>query len=158
MLVLASCSQTPKETTPEEPKPALLEQEISYTADSISMKGFLVYDTAMEGTRPGVLVVHEWWGHNEHARNTARKHLRQSNPLEQRPQPHTWRTREDPLDAIWPRALEMLRRMPGVGAAVMSGSGATCVGVVPDIGTARQVARVIQVAEMGWWVAPVQML
>ena len=76
MLVLASCSQTPKETTPEEPKPALLEQEISYTADSISMKGFLVYDTAMEGTRPGVLVVHEWWGHNEHARNTARNTAR----------------------------------------------------------------------------------
>ena len=68
---------------------------------------------------------------------------------------------QGPAEVLAPeitRALEMLRRMPAVGAAVMSGSGATCVAVVPDIGTARQVARVIQVAEMSWWVAPVQML
>src|SRR5207237_6919287 len=25
------------------------------------------------GRRPGVLVVHEWWGHNEHARHQARR-------------------------------------------------------------------------------------
>jgi len=53
------------------------------------------------------------------SRNTARKHLRQSNPLEQRPQPHTWRTREDPLEAIWPRALEMLRTAPELEAGAL---------------------------------------
>ncbi|SMY06850.1 4-(cytidine 5'-diphospho)-2-C-methyl-D-erythritol kinase [Flavimaricola marinus] len=66
-----------------------------------------------------------------------------------------------PAEAITPevgRALTQLNRLPAVGAAVMSGSGATCVGLVPDIGTARQVARVMQVAEMGWWVAPAEML
>ena len=26
----------------------------------------------MKGKRPGILVVHEWWGHNEHARDRAR--------------------------------------------------------------------------------------
>jgi dienelactone hydrolase len=36
-------------------------------------KGYLAYDDAVTGKRPGVLVVHEWWGHNEHARNSARK-------------------------------------------------------------------------------------
>jgi len=36
------------------------------------MKGFLVYDESVEGKRPGVIVVHEWWGHNEYARNRAR--------------------------------------------------------------------------------------
>ena len=36
------------------------------------MKGFLVYDGSVEGKRPGVIVVHEWWGHNEYARNRAR--------------------------------------------------------------------------------------
>jgi 4-diphosphocytidyl-2-C-methyl-D-erythritol kinase len=66
-----------------------------------------------------------------------------------------------PAEAIAPeitRALALLRRLPAVQVAVMSGSGATCVGLVRDIGTAREVARVVQVAEMGWWVAPAEML
>jgi 4-diphosphocytidyl-2-C-methyl-D-erythritol kinase len=54
--------------------------------------------------------------------------------------------------------LTRLRSMPAVQAAVMSGSGATCVGLVRDMGVARQVARVIQVANMGWWVAPAPLL
>jgi dienelactone hydrolase len=36
------------------------------------MKGFLVFDGDVEGKRPGVLVVHEWWGHNDYARERAR--------------------------------------------------------------------------------------
>lgn len=46
--------------------------EIIYTADGINMKGYLAYDEAKKGKRPGVLVVHEWWGHNEYARKRAR--------------------------------------------------------------------------------------
>jgi len=37
------------------------------------MKGMLAYDDAIKGKRPGVLIVHEWWGHNKHARDKARK-------------------------------------------------------------------------------------
>lgn len=55
-------------------------------------------------------------------------------------------------------ALALLRRTPGVLAAVMSGSGATCVGVTRDVGTARQAARAIQVAAQSWWVAPAPLL
>lgn len=51
----------------------LVTQEVSYQADGITMKGYLVYDGALEGERPGVIVVHEWWGHNEHSRNSAEK-------------------------------------------------------------------------------------
>jgi dienelactone hydrolase len=51
----------------------LIGKEVSYEADSVSMKGYLVYDSAFEGPRPGVLVVHEWWGQNEHTRNSADK-------------------------------------------------------------------------------------
>ena len=36
------------------------------------LKGYLAYDDQIEGKRPGVLVVHEWWGHNEYVRNRAR--------------------------------------------------------------------------------------
>jgi dienelactone hydrolase len=47
--------------------------EVEYKAGNTVHKGYLVYDDAVTGKRPGVLVVHEWWGHNEHARNSARK-------------------------------------------------------------------------------------
>jgi dienelactone hydrolase len=50
----------------------LFEREVEYVSDSTVLKGFLVYDQKIEGKRPGVLVVHEWWGHNEYARNRAR--------------------------------------------------------------------------------------
>lgn len=53
--------------------PEIIGQEISYSADSVQMKGYLAYDENLEGKRPGVLVVHEWWGHNEHTRNAAEK-------------------------------------------------------------------------------------
>ncbi len=43
------------------------------------------------------------------SRKTAGKYLNQENVLEQRQAPHTWRTRKDPLEAIWPQALAMLR-------------------------------------------------
>ncbi|MGB0523697.1 MAG: dienelactone hydrolase family protein [Flammeovirgaceae bacterium] len=55
----------------ETPVEKIVGQEISYEADSITMKGYLAYDQTQEGKRPCVLVVHEWWGHNEYARKRA---------------------------------------------------------------------------------------
>jgi dienelactone hydrolase len=46
--------------------------EITYTADGTSLKGYIAYDDKIKGKRPGVLVVHEWWGHNDYARKRAR--------------------------------------------------------------------------------------
>ncbi len=40
--------------------------------DGVVLKGYLAYDPAIEDKRPGVLVVHEWWGHNDYARRRAR--------------------------------------------------------------------------------------
>jgi dienelactone hydrolase len=51
----------------------LVEREVEYTDGATTMRGFLVYDDQKEGLRPGVLVVHEWWGHNEYARRRARE-------------------------------------------------------------------------------------
>ncbi|WP_439153988.1 4-(cytidine 5'-diphospho)-2-C-methyl-D-erythritol kinase [Yoonia sp.] len=51
-------------------------------------------------------------------------------------------------------AIARLKAQPGVTVAGMSGSGATCFGLVRDMATARQVAKVVQVSQMNWWVAP----
>src|SRR6185436_15851792 len=37
------------------------------------LRGFMAWDETVQGKRPGVLVVHEWWGLNEHARNQAKR-------------------------------------------------------------------------------------
>lgn len=47
-------------------------ENFDYQAGKSNMKGFIAYDDAIKGKRPGVLVVHEWWGHNEYARKRAR--------------------------------------------------------------------------------------
>jgi len=51
---------------------ALVGKEVTYQADGTTLKGYVVYDNAIQGKRPAVLVVHEWWGHNEYARKRAR--------------------------------------------------------------------------------------
>lgn len=50
---------------------SVVTKEVSYTADGTTLKGFLAYDESKEGLRPGVIVVHEWWGHNQYARKRA---------------------------------------------------------------------------------------
>ena len=47
-------------------------QEINYSSGGTQLNGYLAYDDSVQGKRPGILVVHEWWGHNEHARDRAR--------------------------------------------------------------------------------------
>ncbi len=48
-------------------------KEISYTAGGKTFKGYIAYNAAKKGKRPGVLVVHEWWGCNDYVRMRARK-------------------------------------------------------------------------------------
>lgn len=47
-------------------------EEVVYSVGGEEFTGYLAYDASLEGKRPGVLVLHEWWGHNEHARDRAR--------------------------------------------------------------------------------------
>lgn len=50
---------------------AVIGKEVSYRAGDTLLKGYLAYDDSIRGKRPGVLVVHEWWGHNAYARHRA---------------------------------------------------------------------------------------
>ncbi|TWC13848.1 dienelactone hydrolase [Pseudomonas sp. SJZ085] len=52
---------------------AVQTQEIPYTsADGTKLIGYYAYDDAIKGPRPGVVVVHEWWGLNDYAKRRAR--------------------------------------------------------------------------------------
>jgi dienelactone hydrolase len=46
-------------------------EPVEYTSGNVVLKGYLAYDRNMKGKRPGILVVHEWWGQNEYARKRA---------------------------------------------------------------------------------------
>lgn len=47
-------------------------EPVDYKAGDVTMKGYMAYDDSITGKRPGILVVHEWWGHDEYARRRAR--------------------------------------------------------------------------------------
>lgn len=48
-------------------------KELHYkAADGTALVGYYAYDDAIEGKRPGVVVVHEWWGLNDYAKRRAR--------------------------------------------------------------------------------------
>lgn len=49
----------------------LKKQAIDYDIDGEPHQGYLVWDDAFSGERPGVLVVHEWWGLNDYAKYRA---------------------------------------------------------------------------------------
>jgi dienelactone hydrolase len=54
--------------------PNIKGKTVTYSAQGQGqvMKGYLAYDDNIKGQRPGVLVVHEWWGLNDYARMRAR--------------------------------------------------------------------------------------
>jgi dienelactone hydrolase len=49
----------------------LVTRPVAYTHNGVQLEGYLAYDDAVSGKRPGVLVVHEWWGLNDYVRGRA---------------------------------------------------------------------------------------
>src|SRR3982751_6465958 len=50
---------------------AVKTEVIDYKDGDVALQGYLAYDDSKTDARPGVLIVHEWWGHNAYARKRA---------------------------------------------------------------------------------------
>ena len=46
---------------------------IEYKHGDVVLQGYLAYDGLLKSKRPGILIIHEWWGHNEYVRQRARQ-------------------------------------------------------------------------------------
>lgn len=51
----------------------LKEESVSYVANGVTLKGFVIYDESIKGKRPAVVIAPEWWGVNDYIRMRARK-------------------------------------------------------------------------------------
>jgi dienelactone hydrolase len=52
---------------------AVQTKEVSYQQGGKTLKGYLAWDDARKGARPGVLVIHEWWGLNDYTKMRTRE-------------------------------------------------------------------------------------
>lgn len=71
LATLVACDNKPKTAAPAGPD--IQAREVAYTVGATPLTGFVAWDASRTGPRPGVIVVHEWWGHNAHVRNQARR-------------------------------------------------------------------------------------
>ena len=65
------CSTPERKEEASEKVKNVVGSEVAYSTDTTTMNGYISLDQNDESKRPGILVVHEWWGHNEYARERA---------------------------------------------------------------------------------------
>lgn len=73
VILTTSCNNNDKKKEAEMKEPKLKEEMVSYQLDSSTMNNFVVYDENIEGKRPAVVVIHEWWGLNDYTKMRARE-------------------------------------------------------------------------------------
>lgn len=76
LLFAVSCKNTTEtESEPagtlEQAEPKVKGEAVEYATDSTNLKGYIAYDENLSGKRPGILIIHEWWGHNDYVRERA---------------------------------------------------------------------------------------
>ncbi len=69
LFIVNGCSEKNENSMKE--GSSIVSKEVTYSADGTTLKGFLTYDSSIAGKRPGIIVVHEWWGLNQYARDRA---------------------------------------------------------------------------------------
>lgn len=71
-VALGACA-SPEANDRAAPSRAIVTEEITYQIDEAELTGFFARPEEVEDDVPGVLVVHEWWGHNDYARRRVRE-------------------------------------------------------------------------------------
>ena len=72
-ILFAGCHDNDDKKSTDMKEPKLKEETVSYKLDSSTRNNFVVYDENIEGKRPAVLVIHEWWGLNDYTKMRARE-------------------------------------------------------------------------------------
>jgi dienelactone hydrolase len=52
---------------------SMKEEQVSYEIDGTKYDSYVYYKQEQKGKRPGILVVHEWWGLNDYSRRRAKE-------------------------------------------------------------------------------------
>ena len=79
---------------------AIREEPVTYMDGETTMKGFVVYDDATQAKRPGIVMVHEWWGITKHIHNEARNFAKQGYTVLISDMFGDGKTADNPKDAI----------------------------------------------------------
>lgn len=111
----------------------IMTQTVEYKQGDVVLEGYLAYDDSIQEKRPGVLVVHEWYGLNDYARKRTEqlaglgfvafaadiygKGVRPSTTQEAGAQATKYRSDRALLRARAAAALEVLRKDPHVDPA-----------------------------------------
>src|SRR5687767_11461761 len=71
----AGTSETTEDTTRTQQNsgPDIKDESVRYGSDTVTFNGYVAYDDNIEGRRPVVLVVHEWWGLNNYVKERAKQ-------------------------------------------------------------------------------------
>jgi dienelactone hydrolase len=73
LLIATSCKNSDSEKGANIEEPKLKEEGGSYAFNNQKFDFYTVYDENIKGKRPGVMVVHEWWGMNDYVKMRARE-------------------------------------------------------------------------------------
>lgn len=49
-------------------------RSVEYREGQTTFQGLLAYDDAWSGAKPGILLIHEWWGHNDYIERRAKEY------------------------------------------------------------------------------------
>jgi dienelactone hydrolase len=68
----SASTQTADSTIIEVKEPSIVQKEVTYMAGNDTLKGYYYFDENSPGVKPGIMVVHEWWGNNEYPQMRAK--------------------------------------------------------------------------------------
>jgi dienelactone hydrolase len=71
--LMVSCNNVEKRENETKTISIKEDSSVTYTDGSVTMNGYVAYDSSINDKRPVVLVVHEWWGLNDYPKSRARQ-------------------------------------------------------------------------------------